>query len=116
MKLQHEKKQEEIHEEGCGKHFFHFLPMVLGVCYGIFETGAILRLWWIEAIIATIIILIMHVTFRSCSYVGCGQEIAEIEVTPSVQYTCGFIGIVTAGFIYAAAILVLLAKLLFGIG
>ncbi len=83
---------------------------------GFFKTGAILRIWWIEAIIATIIILIMHVTFRSWLYVGCRQEIAEIEVTPSVQYTCGFIGIVTAGFIYAAAILVLLAKLLFGIG
>jgi hypothetical protein len=116
MRLSYEKKQEEADNEGCGKHLFHFLPMVLGVCYGICETGAILRLWWIEAIIATIMILMMHVTFRSWLYVGCRQEIAEIEVTPSVQYTCGFIGIVTAGFIYAAAILVLLAKLLFGIG
>jgi hypothetical protein len=88
----------------------------IGVCYGIFETGTILRLWWIEAIIATIMILMMHVTFRSWLYVGCRQEIAEIEVTPSLQYTYNFIGIVTAGFIYAAAILVLLAKLLFGIG
>ena len=90
--------------------------MVLGVCYGIFETGAILRIWWIEAIIATIIILIMHVTFRSWLFVGCRQEIAGIKVKPSVQSACVFIGTVTAGFIYTAAILVILAKWLFGIG
>ncbi len=113
MTLSYEKKQEDTHKEGWGKYFFHLLPMVLGLCYGILERGAILTIWWIEATIITIIILIMHVTFRSWLFVGCRQEITEIEVTPSVQYTCVFIAIVTAGFIYIAAILVILAKLLF---
>jgi len=75
-----------------------------------------LKIWWLEAIIATIIILIMHVTFRSWLFVGCRQEIAGIKVKPSVQSTCVFIGIVTAGFIYVPAILVTIVKLLFGIG
>ncbi len=110
MKLLHEKIQEEIHEEGCGKHFFHFLPMVLGVCYGTFESGAILRIWWIEAFFATITVLILHVTFRSWLYVGCRQEVEEIEVTPSVRSTCIFIGTVTAGFIYVFAILTISVK------
>jgi hypothetical protein len=116
MKLSYEKKQEEANNEGCGKHLFHFLPMVLGLCYGFVEMGAVLKIWWLEAIIATIIILIMHVTFRSWMFVGCRQKIAGIKVKPSVQSACVFIGIVTAGFIYTAAILVILAKLLFGIG
>ena len=116
MKLSYEKKQEEANNEGCGKHLFHFLPMVLGLCYGFFEMGAVLKIWWLEAIIATIIILIMHVTFRSWLFVGCRQKIEGIKVKPSVQSACVFIGIVTAGFIYTAAILVILAKLLFGIG
>jgi len=110
MRLVQEKIQEEIHEEGCGKHFFHFLPMVLGLCYGVFESGAVLKKWWLEAIIPTTIILIMHVTFRSWLFVGCRQEIEEIEVTPSVRSTCVFIGTVTAGFIYAFAILAILVK------
>ncbi len=116
MELLNEKTQEEANNEGCGKYLFHFLSMALGLCYGIFARGTVLKIWWIEAIIATIIVLIMHVTFRSWLFVGSRQEIAEIEVTPSVQYTCVFIGIVTTGFIYTAAILVILAKLLFGIG
>jgi hypothetical protein len=110
MRLVQEKLQEEIHEEGCGKHFFHFLPMVLGLCYGVFESGAVLKKWWLEAIIATTIILIMQVTFRSWLFVGCRQEIEEIEVSPSVRSTCVFIGTVTAGFIYAFAILAILVK------
>ena len=65
---------------------------------------------WLEAIIATTIILIMQVTFRSWLFVGCRQEIEEIEVTPSVRSTCVFIGTVTAGFIYAFAILAILVK------
>jgi hypothetical protein len=89
--------------------------MVSSLCYGIFERGAVLKIWWLEAIIATIIILIMHVTFRSWLFVGCGQKIAGIKVKPLVQSACVFIGIVTAGFIYTIAILVILAKLLFGI-
>jgi len=115
MKLSYEKKQEEADNEGCGKHLFHFLPMVLGLCYGIFERGAVLKTWWIEAIIATIVILIMHVTFRSWLFVGCRQEITEIKVKPSVRWTCIFIGTVTAGFIYVFAILVILVKWLLGI-
>ena len=115
MKPSYEHKQEQSHNEGCGKHFFHFLPMVLGLCYGIFERGAILKIWWLEAIIAAIIILIMHVAFRSWLFVGCRQEIEEINVKPSVQSTCIFIGTVTAGFIYVFAILVILVKWLFGI-
>jgi hypothetical protein len=70
MKLSYEKKQEEANNEGCGKHLFHFLPMVLGLCYGFFEMGAVLKIWWLKAIIATIIILIMHVTFRSWLFVA----------------------------------------------
>ena len=116
MKLSYEKKHEEANNEGCGKYLFHFLPMVLGLCYGIFERGAVLKIWWLEAIIAIIIILIMHVTFRSWLFVGCRQEIAGIKVKPSVQSACVFIGIVTAGFIYVPAILVTIVKLLFGIG
>jgi len=52
MKLSYENKQEETNNEGCGKHFFHFLPMVLGLIYGILERGAILKIWWFEAILA----------------------------------------------------------------
>jgi len=115
MKLSYEKKREETHNEGCGKYFFHFLPMVVGMCYGVFERGAILKIWWLEAIIATILILIIHVAFRSWLFVGCRQEIEEIKVKPSVQSTCIFIGTVTAGFIYVFAILVMLVKWLFGI-
>ena len=110
MKLVQEKLQEENHEEGCGKRFFHFLPMVLGLCYGILGRGAVLKQWWLEAIIATTIILTMHVTFRSWLFVGCSQEIEEIEVTPSARSTCIFIGTVTAGFIYAFALLAILVK------
>ena len=113
MQLVQEKIQEKLHEEGCDKHFFHFLPMVLGLCYGNYERGVVLEKWWLEAIIATIMILFMHVTFRSWLYVGCRLEIVEIEVTPSVRSACVFIGTVTAGFIYAFAILVILAKWLF---
>lgn len=115
MKLLYENKQDQAHNDGCGKYFFHFLPMVLGLCYGVFERGVILEIWWFEAIIAAIIILIMHVIFRSWLYVGCRQEIEEINVRPSVQSACMFIGAVTAGFIYVFAILVILAKWLFGI-
>ncbi len=115
MKLSYKKEIEETHNEGCGKHFFHFLPIVLGLCYGIFERGAFLKIWWFEAIIAAIIILIMHVTFRSWLFVGCRQEITEIKVKPSVRWTCIFIGTVTAGFIYVFAILVILVKWLLGI-
>ena len=116
MKLSYENKQEETNNEGCGKHFFHFLPMVLGLIYGILERGAILKIWWFEAILAAIIILVMHVTFRSWLFVGCTHEIEEITVKPSAQSACVFIGIVTVGFIYVPAILVILAKWLFGIG
>ena len=115
MKLSYEKKPEEPDNEGCGKHFFHLLPMVLGLCYGIFERGAILTMWWLEAIMVAMIILIMHVAFRSWLFVGCRQEIGEIHVKPSVRSTCIFIGAVTAGFIYVFAILVILVKWLFGI-
>ena len=115
MKLSCQDKQEQSPDEGCGKHFFHFLPMVLGLCYGIFERGAILKIWWLEAIIAAITILIMHVAFRSWLYVGCRQEVEEINVKPSLRWTCVFIGTVTAGFIYVFAILVILIKWLVGI-
>ena len=115
MKLSYEKKQEETHNEGCGKHFFHFLPMALGLCYGYFERGAILKRWWLKAIIAAIIILIMHVAFRSWLFVGCRQEIEEINVKPSVRWTCVFIGTVAVGFIYVFAILIILVKWLFGV-
>lgn len=108
--------QENSNNEGCGKHFFHFLPIVLGLTYGIFEKGAILQIWWFEVIIAVIIILVMHVTFRSYLFVGCTQEIEEINVKPSIKFSCVFIGIVTAGFIYVPAILVIIIKWLFGIG
>jgi len=116
MKLSYQDKQEQVHNNGCGKYLFHFLPMVLGLCYGIFERGAILKIWWLEAIMAAIIILIIHVIFQSWLYVGCRQEIEEINVRPSVQSACIFIGTVTAGFIYVFAILVMLVKWLFGIG
>jgi hypothetical protein len=115
MKLSCEKKQEQAHNEGCGKHFFHILPMVLGLCYGFFERGAILKIWWLEAILAAIIILIMHVAFSSWLFVGCRQEVEEINVKPSVRSTCIFIGTVTAGFIYVFAILVILFKWFIGI-
>ena len=105
MKFSHEKKE---NNDGCGKYFFHFLPIVLGLAYGIFERGAILKIWWLEVIIADIIILIMHMTFRSWLFVGCIQEIKDINVKPSMQSSCIFIGIVTAGFNYASAILVIL--------
>ena len=55
-------------------------------------------------------------TFRSWLFVGCIQEIKDINVKPSVQSSCIFIGIVTAGFIYVPAILVIIVKWLFGIG
>jgi len=113
MKFSHEKKE---NNDGCGKYFFHFLPIVLSLAYGIFERGAILKIWWLEVIIADIIILIMHMTFRSWLFVGCIQEIKDINVNPSVQSSCIFIGIVTAGFIYVPAILVIIVKWLFGIG
>jgi len=115
MKLSYEKKQEEANNEGCGKHLFHFLPMVLGLCYGIFERGAVLKIWWLEAPIAAMLILITHVAFRSWLFVGCRQEIEEINVRPSVQSTCIFIGTVTAGFIYVFAILAILIKWLLGL-
>jgi len=116
MKLVHGNNREETHNKGCGKYFFHFLPLALGLYYGIFDRGTILKTWWLEAIIAAIIILIMHVVFRSWLYVGCRQEIEEINVKPSVRSTCFFIGTVTAGFIYVFAVLVILIKWLFGIG
>ena len=116
MKLSCGEKQDGYHNEGCGKHFFHFLPMILGLCYGIFERGVILKTWWLEAFIAAMIILILHIIFRSWLYVGCRQEIEEIKTRPSVQSACIFIGGVTAGFIYVFAIFVILVKWLFGIG
>jgi hypothetical protein len=115
MKLLYENKQEQAHNDGCGKYFFHFLLMVLGLYYGIFERGVIFVIWWIEAIVAAIIILAMHVIFRSWLYVGCRQEIEEINVRPTVQSACMFIGAVTAGFVYAFAILVIFTKWLCGI-
>jgi len=51
----------------------------------------------------------------ACLFVGCRQEIEEINVKPSVRSTYIFIGTVTAGFIYVFAILVILVKWLFGI-
>ena len=116
MKLSYVKKEENSNNKGCGKYFFHFFPIVLGLAYGISERGAILKIWWFEAIIAAIIILIMHVAFHSWLFVGCRQEIEEINVKPSVRSTYIFIGIVTAGFIYVPAILVIIIKWLFGIG
>jgi len=74
-----------------------------------------LKRWWLEAITAAIIILIMRVVFRSWLFVGFRQEIEEIKVKPSVQSTCVFIGIITAGFIYVFAIVVILVKWLFGV-
>ena len=74
-----------------------------------------MEIWWHEAIIAAIIILIIHVVFRSWLFVGCKQEIEEINVKPSVRSTCVFIGTVTAGFIYIFAILAILVKLLVGV-
>jgi hypothetical protein len=113
MQLSNRNKREN--NEGCGKHFFHFLPMVVGLCYGFLGRGVILKKWWLEAIISTIIILIMHVVLRSWLYVGCRQQIEGINVRPSVLWTCSFIGAVTAGFIYVFAILVILAKWFLGV-
>ena len=50
-------EQEYIVDEGCGKHFFHFLPMAAGVCYGVFECGAMLETWWLEGAVVVIVIL-----------------------------------------------------------
>lgn len=108
-------EQEAINSEGCGKYFFHFLPMVVGLCYGIFERGVILKQWWLEAILVAVVILLMHVTFGSWLFIGCRQEIKEINVKSSLSSKCIFIGAVTAEFICVFAILAIVAKWPFGL-
>jgi len=38
--MMNQSEQEDNIDKECGKYFFHFLPMVAGVCFGFFERDA----------------------------------------------------------------------------